>query len=103
MAAEVVKGSTTGAAGLGNGAAPNGINGDSGATRALPAADTDATETREWLDSLEGVLQTTGPERARYLITRLKDKAIRGGVELPFTANTPYINTIPPERQSPFP
>ncbi len=103
MAADAVKGSTTGAAGLGNGAAPNGIHGDGGPTRALPAADTDAAETREWLDSLEGVLQTTGPERARYLLTRLKDKAVRAGVELPFTANTPYINTIPPDRQPPFP
>jgi pyruvate dehydrogenase E1 component len=66
-------------------------------------ADVDPVETREWLDSLEGVLQTQGPERVRYLLAQLKDSAIRGGVEIPFTANTPYINTIPPSRQPPFP
>src|SRR6266404_5250200 len=65
--------------------------------------DTDATETKEWLDALEGVLQTGGPERARYLLTELKNKANSQGVAIPFTANTPYINTIPPEAQPPFP
>jgi pyruvate dehydrogenase E1 component len=65
--------------------------------------DADPAETREWLDSLEGVLRHEGPDRARYLLTQLKDKAIRRGVEIPFTANTPYINTIPVERQPPYP
>src|SRR5437870_4009819 len=65
--------------------------------------DADATETKEWLDALEGVLQTGGPERARYLLTQLKNKANRQGVAIPFTANTPYINTIPPDQQPPFP
>jgi pyruvate dehydrogenase E1 component len=65
--------------------------------------DSDALETREWLDALEGVLQSQGTERARFLLTELKDKAVREGVEIPFTANTPYINTIPPGRQPPFP
>src|ERR1700722_3787082 len=65
--------------------------------------DVDPDETKEWLDSLEGVLQTEGPDRARYLLTHLKDKAIRVGVALPFTANTPYINTIPASRQPSFP
>ena len=57
--------------------------------------DVDPVETREWLDSLEAVLQTAGEERARFLLTQLKNKANRSGVEIPFTANTPYINTIP--------
>ena len=65
--------------------------------------DADALETREWLDSLDAVLQTEGTDRASYLLTQLKNKAIRSGVELPFTANTPYINTIPPERQPTLP
>jgi pyruvate dehydrogenase E1 component len=65
--------------------------------------DPDAAETHEWLDSLEGVLQTGGPDRARFLLTQLERKASRQGVEIPFSANTPYINTIPPERQVPFP
>src|SRR5437764_326567 len=65
--------------------------------------DSDAAETREWLDSLTAVLQSEGPARASYLLTQLKHKAVRNGVEIPFTANTPYINTIPPDRQPPFP
>ena len=65
--------------------------------------DRDPTETKEWLDSLEGVLTTEGPSRARFLLGELKDKAVRQGVEIPFTANTPYINTIPPDKQPPFP
>jgi pyruvate dehydrogenase E1 component len=65
--------------------------------------DIDTAETREWLDSLEGVLQTHGPDRARYLLAQLDHKAARQGVDLPFTANTPYINTIPADRQPPFP
>src|SRR5262249_29844868 len=66
-------------------------------------SDVDPAETREWLDSLEGVLQTEGPERARFLLSELKAKAAHQGVTIPFTANTPYINTIPREKQMPFP
>lgn len=65
--------------------------------------DADPTETAEWLDALEGVLQTAGPERASFLLEEIKQKAARNGVEIPFTANTPYINTIPVSRQPPFP
>src|SRR5438045_6595627 len=65
--------------------------------------DVDTAETKEWLDSLESVLQHEGPERARFLLIQLKNKAVRGGVEIPFSANTPYINSIPPSRQPPFP
>ncbi len=65
--------------------------------------DVDAAETHEWLDALESVLQNEGSERARFLLTQLKHKAVRSGVEIPFTANTPYINTISRDRQSPYP
>src|SRR5215471_1318226 len=65
--------------------------------------DTDAAETREWLDSLTGVLKTQGPARASYLLAQLKYKAIHSGVPIPFSANTPYVNTIPREHQAPFP
>src|ERR1700682_3661615 len=64
--------------------------------------DCDVLETKEWLDSLGGVLLTQGPERARFLINKLKTKAARNGVDTD-TLNTPYVNTIPPERQAPFP
>ncbi|MBV9125163.1 MAG: pyruvate dehydrogenase (acetyl-transferring), homodimeric type [Planctomycetes bacterium] len=65
--------------------------------------DVDTAETKEWLDALESVLQNGGTERARFLLSELKQKAIRNGVEIPFSANTPYINTIPTSRQPPFP
>jgi pyruvate dehydrogenase E1 component len=65
--------------------------------------DVDAIETREWLDALDAVMQTGGEERAAFLLSQLKNKAVRGGVEIPFTANTPYLNTIPLSRQPLFP
>src|SRR5947207_1461046 len=65
--------------------------------------DLDTVETKEWLDALDGVLQTEGPERARFLLSQMRHKAVRNGVEIPFTANTPYINSIPPDRQPLFP
>jgi pyruvate dehydrogenase E1 component len=58
--------------------------------------DPDPEETREWIESLEAVVRVQGPKRAHYLIERLIDQARRSGVNLPFSATTAYINTIPP-------
>ncbi|MBI3407012.1 MAG: pyruvate dehydrogenase (acetyl-transferring), homodimeric type [Planctomycetes bacterium] len=79
-------------------------NGQYGATGngAIENGDIDAAETKEWLDSLTGVMLTEGPERARFLIGELKAKAARNGIDV-FNVNTPYVNTIPVERQTPFP
>ncbi|MBU2491730.1 MAG: pyruvate dehydrogenase (acetyl-transferring), homodimeric type [Bacteroidetes bacterium] len=63
----------------------------------------DEIELREWLESLEYVLQEGGPERVKALLHELDSYAHESGVELPFTANTPYINTIPKEKQPSFP
>ena len=60
-------------------------------------------ETREWLESLEYVLQSQGPERVKQLLHDLDTYAHEAGVELPFTANTPYINTIPKKDEPKFP
>src|SRR6185436_3649678 len=65
--------------------------------------DVDTAETREWLDSLGGVLVTQGPDRARVLLTQLRAKAVRHGVDVAGPLNTPYVNTISPEKQAPFP
>jgi len=65
--------------------------------------DLDSTETREWLDALEAVIEAEGPERAHYIIERLVDKARRSGINLPYKASTAYINTIPPHLQAKFP
>ncbi|MBK1673564.1 pyruvate dehydrogenase (acetyl-transferring), homodimeric type [Ectothiorhodospira shaposhnikovii] len=65
--------------------------------------DLDAQETHEWLDALEAVIQADGPERAHYLLERLVDQARRSGAFLPYSANTAYVNTIPPHLEPAFP
>jgi pyruvate dehydrogenase E1 component len=58
--------------------------------------DIDPLETREWVDSLDSVLEIEGPERAHFLLEQLVEKARRSGAYLPYHPNTAYINTIPP-------
>ena len=65
--------------------------------------DIEAIETREWLESLDYVIQTGGEERVRGLLADLYGRARQNGIDLPFSANTPYINTIAPSEQPPFP
>jgi len=60
-------------------------------------------ETSEWLYSLDWVLEHGGPERVVELLHQLQIRAHKAGVSIPFTANTPYINTIPRDKQPPFP
>jgi pyruvate dehydrogenase E1 component len=61
--------------------------------------DLDPTETREWIEALEAVVEAEGIERAHFLLERLIDKARRSGADLPYSANTSYINTIAPHRE----
>jgi pyruvate dehydrogenase E1 component len=63
------------------------------------STDPDTLETGEWIDSLRAVLHYRGPDRAVFLIEQLTDEAQRAGASAPFTLNTPYVNTIPPERE----
>jgi pyruvate dehydrogenase E1 component len=65
--------------------------------------DIDPAETAEWLESLDYVLERKGPERVQQLLTALEQAAIRNGVELPFTATTPYVNTIPHDKEPRYP
>jgi len=67
------------------------------------AAELEALETREWLESLDYVLQSGGPSRVGRLLRDLADHAQSKGVKPLFTANTPYINTIPATEEPPFP
>src|SRR6201987_2138092 len=61
-------------------------------------------ETREWVDSLDYVLSKGGPNRAGRLLQQLALHARReAGINLPFSATTPYQNTIPARQQAPFP
>src|SRR3979411_3455999 len=52
-------------------------------------------EIQEWLESLDSVLESSGPEVAAEIFERLRAHAAVNGIDLPFTANTPYANTIP--------
>jgi pyruvate dehydrogenase E1 component len=67
------------------------------------ANDEDLLETQEWLDALAAVLDKEGPERAHYLLERLTDLARRSGANIPYSANTAYLNTIPAGLQPPLP
>ena len=60
-----------------------------------PAAnDSDAQETREWIDALAAVIETEGRERGHFLLEQLLDQARQHGVDMPFSATTAYVNTI---------
>src|SRR5579864_1114664 len=65
--------------------------------------DLNPQETTEWVEALEEVLEEAGPDRAAYLLEQLTDRARRNGADLPNLLNTPYINTIRPEDELPYP
>jgi pyruvate dehydrogenase E1 component len=62
-------------------------------------SDPDTVETNEWIDSLRAVLHHQGSDRATFLLERLTDEAQHAGAVAAFALNTPYVNTIPPERE----
>ncbi|HEY2934314.1 MAG TPA: pyruvate dehydrogenase (acetyl-transferring), homodimeric type [Acidobacteriota bacterium] len=76
---------------------------ESASGREQQSAELERAELREWLDSLDYVLKSGGPERVQRLLQDLETRAFQAGVRLPFSANTPYINTIPPDQQASFP
>jgi pyruvate dehydrogenase E1 component len=65
----------------------------------LAITDADPVETGEWIDSLRAVVHHQGRERASFLLDRLSREAQLAGASAPLTLNTPYVNTIPPERE----
>lgn len=65
--------------------------------------DTDPGETSEWLDSLDAVIEQHGKPRARFLLSKLLERARESQVSFPATVSTPYINTIPREAEPWFP
>jgi pyruvate dehydrogenase E1 component len=60
-------------------------------------------EIQEWLESLDSVLLSSGTDVAREILERLRAHATVSGIDLPFTANTPYANTIPARLEPLFP
>jgi len=67
------------------------------------ANDNDPQETKEWLDALSAVIGEEGGERAHYLLDTLIDHARQAGIDVPFSATTAYVNTIPPDQEERFP
>ncbi len=65
--------------------------------------DVDPTETQEWIDALKAVMEIEGETRAQFLIEKLVAVARQSGSDIPFSATTDYINTIPVDQQIQFP
>ncbi|RKZ81159.1 MAG: pyruvate dehydrogenase (acetyl-transferring), homodimeric type, partial [Gammaproteobacteria bacterium] len=61
--------------------------------------DNDPQETQEWLDALESIIEVEGGEKAHHILEKLIDLARRSGVNLPYSSNTAYVNTIPVDQQ----
>ncbi len=66
-------------------------------------SDTQPAETQEWIDALSDIIDTDGETRARYLMARLLEHSRERSVGVPGSVSTPYINTIPPEAEAPYP
>ena len=79
----------------------------SAAPQNLPATDDpkdpDPIETREWTEALEAVIEREGPQRAHFLLDRMLDVSRRSGANIPFSATTAYVNTIPTQLEVPSP
>ena len=71
-------------------------------TNGRPAAEQDP-ELHEWVESFQALVEESGAERAAQILDQLRAHAERTGIPLRFSANTPYVNTIPYDRQPPFP
>ncbi len=69
----------------------------------IPRSPQEEIENQEWLESLDYVMHSQGPERVRELFRRLQERAQVYGVEWTCPGNTPYLNTIPADRQPAFP
>ena len=61
--------------------------------------DLDPAETREWVEALDSVLAFEGADRAFYLLDEVVTEARRKGAPVPYSATTPYLNTIPPDKE----
>ena len=65
--------------------------------------ETQNLETQEWLESLDYVIEHGGSERVGQLLSELQKRVYSAGIRMPFTANTPYINSIPVQDQPAYP
>ncbi len=65
--------------------------------------DIDPQETQEWLEALDSMLECEGIERGHFILEQLVARARKSGAYLPYSANTAYLNTIPPSREEKSP
>ncbi|QIP41063.1 Pyruvate dehydrogenase E1 component [Rhodococcus erythropolis] len=99
----------SGAAGESGSPASNTPGGTDGRVRVIREGvasylpDIDPDETTEWLESFDGLLDRSGPTRARYLMLRMLERAGEKHVALPALTSTDYVNTIPTENEPWFP
>ncbi len=59
--------------------------------------DLDPQETKEWVEAMEAIIERDGHERAQYILRQLADQSFLSGAGSPYSASTPYLNTIPPD------
>ena len=67
------------------------------------AIDKDPAETAEWIESLDGLIDTKGPARAEYIVERVVEHAASRQLGVPLSLNTPYVNTISVDEEPEFP
>jgi pyruvate dehydrogenase E1 component len=72
-------------------------------TLSCPINAIDHSEVKDWLDSLDQLLKRHHPEQVEYILQQLQVRAQENGIVVPFSLNTPYVNTIPADQQPPFP
>ncbi len=65
--------------------------------------DVDPTETQEWLESFDGLVENGGNYRARFLMLELLRRAAENNVGVPSLRSTDYINSIAPDNEPWFP
>ena len=68
-------------------------------TPSAASNDQDAEETREWLEALRAVTAAEGTDRTHFLLNQLIEEARTAGVDMPFSATTAYVNTIPADQE----
>ena len=57
-------------------------------------SDSNKEETVEWIESLDQIVKFGGRERGKFIVQKLIERAHELGAQLPFNANTPYVNSI---------
>jgi pyruvate dehydrogenase E1 component len=69
----------------------------------MQRTDVDPQETREWLEALDAVVEHDGADRAKHLLERVVGHAQVSGAAPAPAGTTPYLNTIPPQREPEYP